>query len=89
MKTYLIPQGSPVWRGVTYPIGHADEGMLWGAWDSLHSDREVIYTNKDLRWEHKSTLPEYYEFNLPERAMPYTVLAVLTRVVEVTLKTED
>lgn len=84
MKTYTIPKGSLIYRGKTYPKGHNDEGMLSSCWISICTDKEVIYTEEDLRVVHKVTASQYYEFNLPEKAKPYAALAAHQSTVIVT-----
>jgi hypothetical protein len=89
MKTYTIPEGTQIYRGKLYQRGHDDEGLMIGGWHTFYTDREVTYTDKDLRTEQKVTGDEYYEFNLPERAVPFGVLAVNGKNVIVKTEKQD
>ncbi|KKL51170.1 hypothetical protein LCGC14_2298150 [marine sediment metagenome] len=81
MRTYTIPKGTEIYRGKLYQEGHDDEGLMVGGWHTFYTDREVTYTDEDLRVKQKVTGDEYYEFNLPEKAEPYGVLAVNGKLV--------
>jgi hypothetical protein len=79
MKTYTIPIHTKAWRGKVHRSGTLKGKLMLGTgygWEKIYTNKEVTYTEIDLRSRLKVTDLDYHEFNLPEKAEPYGVLAV-------------